>query len=138
MTPDQELVALRREVRELREELAEYRRGPDLGGADAERVALAMERLCVDGRYSRVAVKLILFLADRPGKVGRHEVCLRAIAAGDPDDCNGKYVHVAATLARGVLRRHGLKIELVWGVGYRMPAPDAAAVKRLIGEGGDD
>lgn len=130
---------LRREVLALKAELDEYRRQSRAPVGEPERVWSA--RLRLGGRNWRringTAMRAILYLADRPGRVATNEGLRGAVAIKDPEETAEKLVHTAVCLARKELRRHGYRIETVRGLGYSMTLHDAAAIKRLIGEAPD-
>lgn len=132
MTPDQEVIALRRQVRELTEELEEYRRGPmrdersQLRAFKARR-ALGVRAVCPMG------TRMILTLIDRaPQIVSNWE--LHQVLSPRADETDPKVVQVIVSRARKGLRAHGVTIDTAWGIGYSISRETAAKLRQLIGE----
>lgn len=93
------------------------------------------------------AVVVLIWLADRPGRVLRPETAWALTRAApcalrdrDDDDRSRVTVNVAMWSARTALRNAGLtvSIETIKGVGYRMDAASAAALKAFVGEAAHD
>lgn len=134
---EQELAALRRKVREMGEELAEYR-AIDRHGASVAAEVRARDiadalRTPVQGRLT--AARLIAFLIDHPKTVHEPHQILPHVTATEMEDCSHhKTVHVAVCRARQMLEPHGLArgIRTVRAIGYRMTPACAEAIKILI------
>lgn len=65
-----------------------------------------------------------------------HDQIMYAIAQSSPDplreERDRKIIQVYMHHIRRALEPHGIKIESLWGIGYRMPKPDKEALDRLI------
>jgi DNA-binding response OmpR family regulator len=129
-----EMIALRRRVRELEEELAEWRRR---GERDEEEDTDTLERLLAwraklgpTGRgNSPAALSVLAYVLDRPGRLHRKwalaEQTPRRNEGSDP-----RIVDVYVCGLRHVLLKHygDDVIRTVWGQGYRVEPDDAKAL----------
>lgn len=111
---------LRRENRELREELEEWR------SSDGEVVDTRIQDI---GRKLNVrpqAVKMALILMRSPGEAMTHDRLARAI--GYEGDNTRRITGVLAHHLRGA----GIPVKSAWGIGQRISAEDAEKVRALL------
>ena len=127
---------LRRQVRELHEELGEYRtrqRSEAVRAAAAERIG--RWALAFDIPVSQ-AVMLALF-ADAPGRIFSRTAILAALEDWPNRDGLDRAVDTRIKRLRQALAAAGVvgAILTVYGLGYKMDGVSAAEIKRRAGEG---
>lgn len=128
MTPAQEITTLRAEVRELREELEEWRRFSD-ARPDTLRVYKWRQIL----KCHPQGLKVGMILADAPGRFfPTHDLHDRITESAKSE----KLVTVAVWRLRKALAAHGLRncVRNEYATGYYMTREGAKAVKALVGE----
>lgn len=128
---DAEIRRLNIRVRELQDEVDEWRRQGRQRAQDAEEdadVGRAMRTFSV----SRQRAMLLLHMLRRPGAAQSHEALRDVIVLGEATD-GIKMVAVAVCKLRKPLARLGASIETVWGIGYRIDAASVEIVREHLG-----
>lgn len=128
---------LRRQLREEREELAEWARAKPVAPDDG----LTLERLhrwCTRLKTPKGPTRLVIALADASPRVLTPEALLEiARSDGDGEVWNERnMVRVYVWRARRGLAAAGLSgaLETVWGAGYVVPADQASRLKAAMGD----
>lgn len=122
--------ALRREITELRDEVAEWERQSReaaLGAVSDDVLMATRQRLGVTLTQARILHALM----NRPGGVVRRGT-LRDL--GSADETEMKVVDVQVCRLRQNMERAGAPaaIETVWGVGFRLAAADVPALRAWL------
>ncbi len=133
LTERDELNALRIQVADLREEVAEYRLHGAEGEADADhltRVQFWRDAFKAQGDYERVRIipaRLLVRLLDASPRIQNKAVLLDQLGSS----ANPKLLDVYVCHLRRFLRRLGLdgSIETVWGLGLRIGVEEAARLR---------
>lgn len=130
---DPEVVALRRQVRELQEEIEEWkRRSAGLHGDDADEQEFEPPR---EWRLSRSEALVLRVLVER------QKATRQLIAMAFEDRHNGhweaetKIIDVFVCKMRHKLASFGVTIETIWGEGYRLPPEVREGVARACAGG---
>jgi DNA-binding response OmpR family regulator len=132
--PDDELTRLRRENRELREEIEEYRRKEAelIGAVKAQFDPGLLTDLRQALRLPPAQAKLLLILLDAAPSIIPREKAAVAISISDhPSDM--KVVDVQLSHLRKALTRQGLPgPQTATGYGYRLTAEDAHTIRSTL------
>jgi DNA-binding response OmpR family regulator len=128
-----EVVSLRRRVRELEEELAEWRRrGERAEGEDTDTLdrLLAWRAKLGPGRgNSPAALSVLAYLLDHPGRLHRKWALAEQTPRRNEGSDNAHRRRLRVPAAPGLLKHYGDDvIRTVWGQGYKVEPADAAAL----------
>lgn len=128
MTPTKEELRLMTRVRELEEELEEWRRQDGLRDSD-DSVAIWRNALGVRGQ----AAKIVMLLCGAPGRFVSRDYLHENITEGSS---GYNLVNVAVCHARVALRKRGFSdvIRSSWGHGYMITPEGAAQVRALVNQ----
>lgn len=127
---------LRREVEDLKAEVAEWeRRGPEGEASDDHENRVATVRIKLGLRPQ--AARVLLLLLARPGRLT--SAVFLAEALGWPEDRTRNLTSVYLTMIRNALRDCGApgRIETAWGQGWRMSPADVAMMETWLFGGGE-
>jgi DNA-binding winged helix-turn-helix (wHTH) protein len=135
-TQDAELLRLRRENRELREELVEWRRT----GAERDARAQELGRVSAVRVWSRLPAspaRLLLYLIDRAPRICRKDELATVHEGHTGREVEDKIVDVFICRIRATLAEleHADAISTHWGLGYSIAVDMAAALTAAIEAG---
>lgn len=126
---------LRRQLREAKEEIAEWARGGVATNGRIERAYRVTAALRAKGlkgvRLAPGDIRLLLELLAKPGRPHSHEALLFATAVdGQLTEALPKLTAVRICTLRQLLAANGFSdvVRTVWGFGYEISAADAAKV----------
>lgn len=111
---------LRAQIREMSEELNEWR------SADGEVIDLRIHDISRRLNVRPQATKMALILMRKPGEAMTHDRLARAIGYD-----GGDTKRITSVMAHH-LRRAGVPVKNVWGVGQKIAAEDADRVRALL------
>jgi DNA-binding response OmpR family regulator len=138
-------IDLARQLREAREELAEWQRTPgrDIVAERRERAVLICNRLrrayALTAKQLRPGeIRVLLSLMSRDGKVAKiDDLLIESALHGDETNALPKMVTVRVAYLRRVLEQAGMGggvVETVVGVGYRITADNLPRVQKWLDE----